>query len=356
MSVSVACVGREPEPVSSAPQGAMSYGHFELNDRGRLGYGRAHSENPKGIWIHIPGKGEFAAKYHRDAAHVVGQGFHYEIYEPRGTGSSSSPLDYWGWEVGDVYLRMPDGSRLCYGDGHNFNHHIADMVAVIKRRHAEFPHLPVILSGHSMGGNIALGVHAELIKMKARGELPHLHYEVFLDSPMLRLKQENLAYSVPRMAIMTLSKITAFRDVLIERKAPAAGSFIGNPLSDDPENFEGWQDAKAHNLSKCVTGTSMGWFSSAVGANRHIRREFQRLGNRLGNSAAIPVTAVHGVRDVLALYLGTKEVMHHLGPNARLIPIKTAKHSLAQCSLPIRTKRAEEMTFVMRRVSGQLAA
>nr|WP_159589227.1 alpha/beta hydrolase [Chelativorans xinjiangense] len=114
---------------------------------------------PRGIVQINHGLAEHAARYARFAAFLAGRGFAAYAHDHRGHGRTKAP----GAPLGS-FGPEPAADKV-----------LADVLAVNERIAADYPGLPVILFGHSMGAMIALTFlmrHADRIAAAALWNMP----------------------------------------------------------------------------------------------------------------------------------------------------------------------------------------
>lgn len=103
-------------------------------------YDRKADARPRGIVQINHGLAEHGARYARFADALARRGYHVYVHDHRGHGSTTAPdapLGVFGWENGRGKVQ-------------------ADIAAIHGLIHSEYPGLPLIIFGHSMGGIITL--------------------------------------------------------------------------------------------------------------------------------------------------------------------------------------------------------
>lgn len=97
-------------------------------------------EVPKAIVLLLHGLAEHSARYLGFARFLAARGYHVHAHDHRGHGQSEAP------DAPPGRFARKDGARLV----------LEDVIAVRNAAAADYPGLPVILFGHSMGGMIAM--------------------------------------------------------------------------------------------------------------------------------------------------------------------------------------------------------
>lgn len=110
----------------------------------------AHHHQPaatgaRGIVLICHGLAEHSRRYHGFAQALAAHGYHVYAHDHRGHGETSAPDAALG-----LFARQDGIAKV-----------VADVMAMRDRAVGEYPGLPVILFGHSMGGLIALNVVTE---------------------------------------------------------------------------------------------------------------------------------------------------------------------------------------------------
>ena len=149
--------------------------HYEAsatsNDNLKLFIQGWYSENnKKAIICLIHGIGEHSGRYKNWAERFVDEGVVFAILDLRGHGKS-------------------EGKR---GHTPSLKHYLNDVEIFIKETKSQFPNLPVVLYGHSMGGNIGLNFIMNR---------PNIVDASIISSPWIKLTK------APSLILITISKL-----------------------------------------------------------------------------------------------------------------------------------------------------
>jgi len=209
--------------------------------------------NPRAIVVFSHGHAEHSGRYPLFVNTMVSLGFAVFTLDHRGHGRSS----------GTRALAM------------RFDDYVDDLGGVLDRATAQFPELPVILFGHSMGGLIAIRL------AEARPERIRL---LITSGPALIIDE-----GVPPLVTSVLSRISRIAPTL---PVPRGGD--EDTLSTDPAIRDGFMiDHRTwHGSTRIRTASEM------IRAGRDARQKFARL--------TMPLLAMHGAIDTLTSPRGTE--------------------------------------------------
>ena len=126
---------------------------------------RLPTRTPKGVIAHVHGIGEHSRRYDHLTGYWESRGYASSGFDLRGHGQSQGPR----------------------GHAPSYEHLMADIDGFLERIEADLPGLPVMLYGHSMGGNLVLNY---AVRRRAR------MMAVIASAPYLRLAFEPPAWKV----------------------------------------------------------------------------------------------------------------------------------------------------------------
>lgn len=221
------------------------------------------SDSPSGVIIMIHGLGEHIDRYHHWAKRFNKNGWAVLAYDLRGHGKS-------------------EGKR---GNG-NYVAHLNDIDTIFAHARRLFGHLPKILYGHSMGGNLALGYE---ITRK-----PHID-RLIVTSPWLQL------VNPPPVPIVLLSKV-------LIKTFPTFTTTNGlNPkfISRDKKICDDYhQDPMVHNKISASTFLQMQEWAEFILKNKH--------------KINVPLLLMHGTADQITLWQGSQQFALETSENTHL--------------------------------------
>jgi alpha-beta hydrolase superfamily lysophospholipase len=189
--------------------------------------------------VHINhGLAEHAARYGRFADFLAGRGFHSYAHDHRGHG----------------FTTAPDAPPGRFGTPGGQDKVIADVTAIHDLINAEYPGLPVILFGHSMGGLIALnyllrhpeGIHAAAIwNANFSAGLAGLAAQAILAWEKFRLGSDVPSRLLPRLTFQAWGRqvpghATPFD--WLSRDAEEVKKYIDDPFCGWDASVSMWRD------------------------------------------------------------------------------------------------------------------
>ncbi|MDO5303304.1 MAG: alpha/beta hydrolase [Clostridia bacterium] len=161
-------------------------------------------EDPKAVLCIIHGIGEHAGRYGRVARELKKAGIACVAFDQRGHGITKG-------KRGDCAPR-----ELVLGD----------VDALIERAQEFYPGVPIVLYGHSMGGNVCLDY-------RARGNMNHIPDKYIVSAPWIKLVKD-----IPKPVVSTVKAAShVFPTASISQSFPEnqLGNLINvRPYNDDP--------------------------------------------------------------------------------------------------------------------------
>ena len=272
--------------------------HFYLCPDGtRLRYAwfRVASESPRGTLLVLQGRLECLEIYGEQIAEWNARGFDVVSFDWRGQGGSSRPL-------GDTHKQHVQSFDVYRDDLRRF---YTDIVAPAQRG-------PLVVSGHSLGGFVALDW---LIQDKPEAKA------AVLFAPML-------AMPVPSMlcgALLTMSQTAiglGFGESygLFERRhEPTHWVFEGNALTHDPRRFRFIPDCFAAHPELALGGITYAWLHAALTALIRLRMQLHEV--------APPVLVLNSGQDNVVLSHELSAWTHHM-PRVTEKIYPTARHAV----------------------------
>ena len=211
------------------------------------------TDAPRAVAVISHGSTESVRKYEEPVYYFLNQGYDVVLPEHCGHGKS---------------YRLVDDPSLVHVDG--YERYVQDLLYVIHDTKKQYPEIPLVLFGHSMGGGIAAQTAAEA---------PELIDTLVLSSPMIRPLTGNIPWKVT-MAI------TNFMCLLGKSTEYVAGQ---KPF-EDKETFEDssslsrgrfeyyYQNVKRKDPIYQTNAASYGWLKAAAGLTRQLlTRSYENL-------------------------------------------------------------------------------
>ena len=219
------------------PDGTIVWRKASDGVRLRIG---AWKGGTKGTFYVLSGRSEYLEKYGPTFQRLLDLGYSVVSCDWRGQGLSE---------------RLDADKKL--GHVRKFEDYQKDMAAMMQlAADLRLPRTRYILA-HSMGGAIALrGIYESLIVKKVIFTAPF--WDAYLSSG-LRAYANVVTAIAPSIGFAGTRTPTTFAEAYVER-AP----FIGNPLTNDPDNYAWLQKHAAKHPELVVGGPSLGWLKEAL--------------------------------------------------------------------------------------------
>ncbi|MCA3720217.1 alpha/beta fold hydrolase [Phenylobacterium sp.] len=256
---------------------------------------------PRGSVILSTGRTEAIEKYFEVVCDLQARGFVVLVNEWRGQGLSHRDL--------------PDRRK---GHARGVEPFLADYHALLVAFEARLPK-PWIAAGHSMGGCLTLTA-------LARGQARRFAGAV-LCAPMLGLR-------LPRFArlLVGVRMLAGGAEGWAQPPGdPAAESFEGNVLTQDPVRYRRNKDLLRANPDLALSSPTWGWLDFALKTMDWLSRR-ENLAN-----AILPVVIVSAASDRL-VDVAAQSVIAGLLPDGRLVTVEGAEHEILMETDPLRTQ------------------
>ncbi len=261
------------------------YHNFEIENRKvkLVGY-EFPCENPQQVVILIHGIGEYAGRYDRLSQYFAQAGIAVFSMDLRGHGRSEGKKGHCAPRV-EV---------------------LADIDALVEHAQSIYPNLPLVMYGHSMGGNIALDY-------RARGKYNYLFMGYVISAPWIRLGRPVSIGLVS--AIKILSKILP--DFQTASKCSEAE--LGNPEFVKPYETDPLVHPKI-SLLTAYEGFSIGT-ALEQGTNEDN-----------GKAHNIPCLIMHGTEDRICSIEGSRNFMklplNATNPKMNFVELEGYRHEI----------------------------
>ncbi|RMB12489.1 alpha/beta fold hydrolase [Eilatimonas milleporae] len=252
---------------------------------------------PHGTVVFLPGRTEFIEKYIEDMRVVRGLGYAAAAMDLRGQGLSVRP----GEDRGRHWID-------------NFNHHVRDVRALIRRLEAEGLPRPYIALAHSAGGHVVLRVlHDE----------PGLIDKAVLSAPMVGIATGGLPAGFAK-GLANFMHLLGLDHLYVPGHSAFREGAWGwrKQLTHDGERFRDEDHFIAEKEpALAVGGATFGWVRAAL-------RSCDRL-NAPGFAEAIdvPVMILRAGQDTI-VDLGAMDRFAARLPKGMVVPLEGAKHEI----------------------------
>lgn len=228
------------------------------------GYQYHTASQPKAVIVLIHGMGEHAMRYKHVAEYYNKQNVAFISIDLRGHGRST-------------------GKR---GHTPSYDALMSDLEILLKKTNEEYPGIPVILYGHSMGGNLVLNF---LIRKK-----PDVKGAI-VTAPYLRLAYEPPAWKVKLGKLSagifpSLTQSTGLDTKAISRDEAVVAAYEKDPLVHDK-------------------------ITSAFFVNVHFAGPYAI---EHANDVQVPILLMHGTADRITSINGSREFANHAGSHVEL--------------------------------------
>ena len=277
-----------------------------MEDSQRLDVGGGHwlrwieagiGPDTKSVVLLLQGRNEFIEKYTEVIDRLGGHGLGVIAFDWRGQGLSSRLL-----------------ANRHKGHIDDFETHLADLDRMIEDVVRPRWDRPIILMGHSMGGNVG---------MRCLARRPKDFSSAVFISPMWALPLG----PVHRLAVGTLAGFGAglgFGTAYVPGRRdydPAEDRFEGNKLTTDPHRFARSRQLRIDNPDLQLGGPTIGWLRASLKSNRALEAEIAAA------PPDVPVTVLSGTDDTVVDLASHQRIADRLA-RGRRVAIHGGLHEL----------------------------
>jgi len=291
--VSAALFDRFVEAPGARPPEGAEIVLLERPDGASLRCARLPHPAPSGAAVVTTGWNEFLEKYFETAEALRARGLSVMLYDTRGQGLSSRPLD-------DRTL----------GHLENFSECVGDLAAVAARARADAPEgAPLYLAGHSMGGLVTLKTIADGAVSPAAAAVT---------APMTRLFKAPLALAAVGALAKALCAV-GLGSWKVAGASPTAPVFENNPFTSDKARYDRFKALQAAAPGAVMRGPTNAWVAAAIRAGRDLVRDLPRCEIPFLIASAGDERVVAGIDH---------EALAASAPNGRHVLIDGARHEI----------------------------
>lgn len=279
-------------PGATPPEGARLL-YLPRPDGARLRCAVLPHTSPRGVAVVTTGYNEFIEKYFEVSEALRDRGFAVVLYDTRGQGLSSRPLD-------DASLAHATSFDI-YAD---------DLAAMASEIAADLaPNAPLILLAHSMGGLVTL--HA-LATGRARPAA------AALSAPMTRVVKSPPALFAAEVLTGLLCAIGLGEKPIFGR-GPFADEFEDNPFTHDRARFESFKALQAVAPIAVLRGPTNAWVRAAIKAGNALSDGLKSVRTPMLIASAGDERVIDGTDHARVA---------QAAPNCSLLPIPGARHEI----------------------------
>lgn len=220
----------------------------------RRGKGKIYCETyradaPRGIIVISHGFTENVKKYEELICYFLQMGYHVYIMEHCGHGKS---------------YRLSEDLSLVHVD--SYKRYLQDYLHTVRMASREYPGLPVIAFGHSMGGGIAAA---------AAARCPDLFDGVILSSPMIRPLTGGVPWHTAKR-IARAACIAGKKKSYVAGQRPYEEERFEDSAGTSEARFKYYQAFRSREPLYQMNAASYGWLSEAALLNRELMKKSWR--------------------------------------------------------------------------------
>ncbi len=287
------------------PAGWITHSFTNEKTGHRIHYGRVYPQGkpPSAVIVCLGGLSEFSEKYFETANDMLNRGYAFWILDWQYQGRSGRLAKY-------PHRRHSDGFDSDIDDLRKF----VDDYILPAAVHPDVGRIPLIMLGHSMGGNIGLRFLAQYPKRfdAAAFTAPFLGIHNF--SAGMKLFASAVSFITPLIGKSYVPGGTGWKETF--RKSDGTDKFSTDPVRDTIHNFWSKTDSALQ-----VGQPTFGWVIEALKSCKILSRP------QTMNAIQIPVLIATAGQDKIVDNDAIRHAAAHL-PKGQLIEIKGAHHEI----------------------------
>lgn len=276
--------------------------YCEREEGKRIFYIRCLADNPKGIAVISHGYTETIEKHLENIYYFLCGGYHVFMAEHCGHGRS--------------YRMCSDSKDLSLVHVDDYIRYVDDLLFIARSAAKEFPNLPILLYGHSMGGGIAAA---------AAARAPELFSRLILSSPMIRPSSAPVPWPLARL-IAKVFCMVGKSECYVNGNHPYEGpELFAESASVSEARFNFYNQKRCKEPLYQMSAASYGWLWQTARLNSYLRHKAWRL-------IDCPVLVFQAEREN---YVSQEEQVQFVGKlnrnkpgNAKLIKVPGTKHEI----------------------------
>lgn len=277
-------------------------GYCEREAGKRIFYIRCLADCPRGIAVISHGYTETAEKHLENIYYFLQGGYHVFMPEHCGHGRSYRLCS----DKGDLSLVHVD----------DYRRYMEDLLFVSRMASREFPGLPILLYGHSMGGGIAAA---------AAAREPELFSKLVLSSPMIRPNSAPIPWFLACLTAKAFCMAGKEEQYLMGNHAYDGLEQFSKSAAVSKARFDYYQEKRKREPLFQMSAASYGWLWQTARLDRYLQRKAWRR-------MVCPVLVFQAEDEA---YVSKKEqerfvrkLSRRRPGNARLIRVYGAKHEI----------------------------
>lgn len=276
--------------------------YCEREEGKRIFYIRCLADDPKGIIVISHGFTETIEKHLENIYYFLRLDYHVFMPEHCGHGRS--------------YRICGDTNDLSLVHVDDYKRYVNDLLFVCHIAAEEFPELPMILYGHSMGGGIGAA---------AAAQEPGLFSRAILSSPMIRPCSAPVPWPFACLVARILCIAGKEEQYVIGNHPYDGPEPFANSASSSEARYNYYQKKRSEEPLFQMNAPSYGWLRQAVRLNRYLRgKGWRRI--------TCPVLVFQAENEALVSKKEQERFVRKLNRrkkgNAKLVPVPGLKHEI----------------------------
>lgn len=277
-------------------------GYCEREEGKRIFYIRCLADHPRGIAVISHGYTETIEKHLENIYYFLRGGYHVFMPEHCGHGHS--------------YRLCHDTQDLSLVHVDDYRRYVDDLLFIARSAAQDYPNLPLLLYGHSMGGGIAAA---------AAAQAPELFSRLILSSPMIRPSSAPVPWPLARL-IAGAFCMAGYSERYVEGHRPYDGQeTFADSASVSEARFNYYQQIRRTDPLYQMNAASYGWLLQAARLNRYLQKTAWRR-------ISCPVLVFQAEQEAFVSQkeqaLFVRKLNHQKPGNAELIRVPGTKHEI----------------------------
>lgn len=228
--------------------------YCEREEGNRIFYIRCLADNPRGIAVISHGYTETIEKHLENIYYFLCGGYHVFMPEHCGHGHS--------------YRMCSDTKDLSLIHVDDYIRYVEDLLFIVHSAAKDFPALPILLYGHSMGGGIAAA---------AAARAPELFSKLILSSPMIRPSSAPVPWPLTCLIAKTFC-MAGKPERYVKGNHPYEGpELFADSASVSEARFNYYQQKRCREPLYQMNAASYGWLWQSARLNRYLQQKAWRL-------------------------------------------------------------------------------
>lgn len=219
----------------------------------RIFYIRCLADHPRGIAVISHGYTETIEKYAENIYYFLCRGYH--VYMPEHCGHGHS------------YRMCSDTKDFSLVHVDDYTRYVDDLLFVARSASRDFPKLPILLYGHSMGGGIAAA---------AASRSPELFSKLILSAPMIRPSTAPVPWPLASLIVKVLCTVGKSERYVTGNRPYEGPELFADSASVSEARFDYYQQKRYTEPLYQMNAASYGWLWQAARLNRYLQKSAWR--------------------------------------------------------------------------------